>query len=1528
MHSREKTHEILSLRAGSLTFSDVTSTMLVTVSERLLFIVPAHQNRPLQILEIPLIANMEYDKSNGTFLAQDTLEGKAELRLHLRNTGFYILNGFKSAIDVVNLGFGTHNDCDAFCHALVISLQNMPTGLQTSTGGQSDEDKGGKGPRPKKQSRAVMIDLSQDDIISGDTQPFSYPLQAFGRISTSLHIDMSGSTYSSMSPMSPLCEIAEEEAVPLQPGEDDIGGLPDTQQVQPEPIQNSEREPQANLDNVEKAEVVDKVGTKADTKELPAESVATAYPESTSQDSEVEYIASGPLPQQILQRDLVETNIGTPVPTSNLQNLALDALQHTLESPISAAAAPTILPEAGSRSSTAAQFTTSSPRPLPSSALANSGKRMAPKPDSTKQTVSTTLNKPRKQNEGSERETSRDLLQRPRAADAVSSEGGAVDWDEDLRADQEADKDQGYPPKTAKVGASRGAGRGPKKSAGTKTVPKPPALRKKGLKKAKVKENKTQSATASTTLATTRPRRTAASVSYHEQSEQEGGSQGSIIETKETAGHAGLDPSSPNTNNVYTHRKTISLDKQNVGDAPGSPLTGPHQPVIPPEVVVEVSGSIEALSTAVKPIMKPETRYAERDAPEPDRASTCDQEGKPDHKIPELLKNLEVEAVDDSHPMDKKQRADAINRARKSFGSALLDVMNESGMQPIQALHIEPARTKPFGDKTAFVDSVKSALKQGSRKPRAQAPGSGKRKHVQTPTISKQGTGSEPQRTPPRDIQQSARTSKSFQTPRKGSPLHQQIEGGEATTLPPQTADAVTLRADSDGQQVPAEVLSSPDRTKSGSHRTQPRGDHTQENYTRATLSGFSPSIARPELLAKADNPAQILPSNSPPWIVRLEPSAEADNQAPTLSPKSPATIAKPKSSTNAGSPAPISPSNSPFSTAQRKSPAKADILAPALQPVSIAAITHNNGRKRGPLLESEKPQQAKKARKSDPGPVRGQMNDGWVQEPSLASQQVDNAPSHGPTTKSRISEPTAGMPSKAKPNDERPWMQHKSKPSRTSGMRMRLSGAKASESPLKLTQAKAETPRRHGIVQNPSRLTDDHLHRKVQIVGFSAKGPRNQGVSSADKREHDLEQSSSMPTETGKHLAFKNLHTDSTAAEKPVKGAPIPFALFGSRPKRQVEFSLSDQESTDDGMHVVEESGEDAIPAPAIVDVEVGKNASQNSKVDVNGSPRLIVQETLGGSQQSNDVSVLEISGDVDEHVDTISVFESPQSEGLESHNSTDFGLKTAVSNYTAVNARVIAKMKNSRARPSIGVGNLLDHSFPHANKSIKTNAFKTWNLSVTTKASGLSNSSNQFDHSRDPDGKVVHQGLPHETISVPHDEALLFDIEQLNVSVADEQFGSAASARVRRLRSRTPPSPHGEAPEANDSPPSFSTRLGKMIMPPPPRKEPTRLDAGREYESELYMRREQSAMIDAETTLVNGEASEAETNLSSPQAQQRSCPSSSSDEEGVPVSASQKVPIQAINNDRRMWNQKVSQTQQTIKEMLEQVSQVSALI
>ena len=85
--SRAKTHELLSMRAGPFAFSDVASTIPVTASDRLRFIIPAHQKRPLQILEVALVTNVEYHRVNGADEGDNDRGKNVQLQIQLRNSG-------------------------------------------------------------------------------------------------------------------------------------------------------------------------------------------------------------------------------------------------------------------------------------------------------------------------------------------------------------------------------------------------------------------------------------------------------------------------------------------------------------------------------------------------------------------------------------------------------------------------------------------------------------------------------------------------------------------------------------------------------------------------------------------------------------------------------------------------------------------------------------------------------------------------------------------------------------------------------------------------------------------------------------------------------------------------------------------------------------------------------------------------------------------------------------------------------------------------------------------------------------------------------------------------------------------------------------------------------------------------------------------------------------------------------------------------------------------------------------------------
>lgn len=350
---------------------------------------------------------------------------------------------------------------------------------------------------------------------------------------------------------------------------------------------------------------------------------------------------------------------------------------------------------------------------------------------------------------------------------------------------------------------------------------------------------------------------------------------------------------------------------------------------------------------------------------------------------------------------------------------------------------------------------------------------------------------------------------------------------------------------------------------------------------------------------------------------------------------------------------------------------------------------------------------------------------------------------------------------------------------------------------------------------------------------------------------------------------------------------------------------------------------------------LENGKSASQTSKVDENGSPRLILWENSRISLASNNDSAIEHSRVLDESVDSASVFASSDSAELETKQSSHFGLGKVVSKYMAANLGMIATMKAERDRPSIGVGKLLEQSFPDASTSIDTSIFRAPLLAnpiVDSIVSGtaipdpkdtahLSHDRSLFQTHLSPDRLPV-------AIVLEKNETGRFDLDRLNVSVAAEQPSSAASFLVSRIPSRGPQSPEDDGNDLAASPPSFNTRLGKMIMPPPARNgQISVLEPNKERDSERYAAREQSMTVDAETTLVNGEGFGEGKEPLTPQRQQKSSSSSSDDGEYLLGSASKQAFSQALRSDQRFWNQKVAETQQTVLEILEQVSQVSIL-
>jgi hypothetical protein len=1453
VYSRAKTHEILSIAAGPLHFLDAASKIRSSISEQIFFLIPANQNRPLQILEIPLTANMKYERGEDRNESNEEKGHRVELHLQLRDTGFYILNGFKSAIDQVSLSFATNDGCDRFCQAVDSSLQNL-------LGGPLAMEKNGSKPRPKKQSRAVMIDLSQDVIINGDTQLLSPRLRAPPKISMSQRIDVSASRESSMS--SPLEAITANEAGPMQLEKDGKLTLHDGR-AEGDPSHSSMVEIGTECRRVDGPRDIDQVHQTPVVEHLSDNSVAPALLEPVRQVTVVEKVKGGKIPQQVLQHHNTETEVDLPVaPPSTLQ-------QQSVEKPIPATpnvSDPIAYSEGHSDQPAAIRSSNGAHLP-PSTPIgpAKSSERMALKPNSTKQLVSMPRRNQRSQPEDNESKGSRSLLKRPQAANAVPAVVDAVDWDEDLRADQDPHKDENNVARMRKGTVSRGPKTNNKKPDATKKAPKPSATKKKPLNKAEAKEKQPLGASVNAGLAATRPRRTAKSVSYDEQSEQDEQSQGTVRETTDVAGHSETKETqaatvSSNVKNRHEDIKAQPTEYQTPTGAAASSVTRALSSPMAAKAAAEGSAQKEALPSPREFETKPEsTGDAESHPSTHDPSRPHDQKRTKTglgHRVLGRTAKAEVEAVDDSHPMDKQQRANAISAARKSFGSALMDVMNESGMEPVRSANGVGAVIKPFGDKGAFVNSVKTALKQSPNKTETKTPGSKRQKHVQISSTNGRNVNPTAQKGSAKKVRPPVQL--------EGSKLHQQrpAEGATLATPPPAT-NAVLPMAISDCLEGAHDDLSPLKQERSDTHETR----KTAEN----------------------DAPSSNDIGRSSTSLFRM---AEKLSEVPNID----------KPSTD---------------------------LSISDEAIPIV----NGGLKRPATVISEEPGQIKRARKTDPCPETTQSDDKSIQEAVGVPRPTISNAGHGIITVPRTLEPSAREEINALQLDEATadsWTRQKAKPVPTGVSGSGHPQPRSLGSVPKLSQSNSQTPQGQAQDDRPVIPADDDLHRKAKIAGFNTRGPRSQGVPSSGKRGHDEEHSNLVPTETGRHIAFKKLCADAKVIEHPNTGVPKQSGLFGRHTKRKIQFSLSDRKSTDGGICLDEESADDTTPAPAVSDLENSKSVSQVSKVDENGSPRLHLRKPSRIPLISNGPAGIEDSRNVDDTVDATSVFECSESGDSETTETAEFGLETVVSNYTAAAAQMAAKLSSARSRPSIGLGNLLDHRFPDSSKNIDTNAFKHHDVANSidsTRAPPETRSTNHSNRDQTKAEQVVSGGQFDDKISNNHGATRSFDIDQLRVSAAPQQPSSAESARVRRLQSSTPPSNTPAIPEHSGSPPSFNTRLRKMIMPPPPR-EPNKVGSATEYEPELHKEREKSSLMDAETTLVNGEQFEEEIKQSSPHRRQLSSSSSSAEEEGSPASASQQVPTIAFRADRRFWNQKLAETQQSLTGILEQVSHVSFIL
>ena len=1025
----------------------------------------------------------------------------------------------QGAVDQVLLTFATNEECDSFCQDMTDSIQNMPQRLSAPSVRQTDVDNDETMPRPKKQSRAVMINLSQDAIIGEDTQLLSFPSHVSRKVSTSGAIDVSASTESSVVSTSPLRETYEKEAVGTQSEASEEHLLRDTNLVKHNTNLQIESAIPTNCQDTKHDEVAQNGRRDSGKESSTKRPVALASPEFIHRQKFIGQASEGRLPQNMTERKPETPKIRPSEGISaHLQHVAFEAQENSAEeSPHTTPQKRN--PSAGSESndchSTPEQSSEGVERSssMPA-AQANSAKRMALKPKSAQLHAPTPLLNVRRQPKHTESRTSTTPSKLCLTSATVQSGRTDVDWDEDLREHEDEHKHKTKIGKQSKTSASRRSKTASKKSATIKHDPKGYLSQKKGPKQAK--EDKTKTASVNTSLAASRPRRNAANVSYNEQSDQKNQSQESVLDTTEAAStepkrQIQLEAPPLNTESDPVDHRPQSVDDQSPSNTSQGPIPEPRSSR---EASVEVYDSNRALSAPEVSAQNTENGLSvTKSSPLGEHRGGKKEIGK---DIPGCTVQPQVEAVEDSHPMDEQQRADTINAARKSFGSNLTDTMNQNDMRPIESHHPEVAK-KPFGDKAAFAASVKDVLDQSSKKPMTYIAGSRRKKQNEALSAAKKET---------------------------------------------EAADDIVLSAEGNARN-PSEP---------------PAHERLNEKVEHTIL---------------LQNRDVAIPSSSSQDLRGL-------HQTLSLPPNEALRIDQPQPTKVAGSPGlqQIAEKLEQF--------AETESLSLHIPESDGAATAQSDGRKRGAAARFEDLHQAKRARKTDLGPAVEHVKDNLIQGSALVFQPVVDNTAADITTKSLAPEPSS--------SDVRRYIRTHEAPAVASILPKeeyaQISGFRTDHSKgfPKLTESPAYTPQNHEKGEHFPVLADDHLLRKARIVGFTSKGPRNQGRPSSAKQETvlGLGQTNSVPTETEMHLAFKKSHRDFRHVGHPHKAIPKPSQIFAGNGKRKLKFKSSDQEPSDDGIRVDEESADDVSPSPTCLNLQNSKSALQSSKVDENGSPRL----------------------------------------------------------------------------------------------------------------------------------------------------------------------------------------------------------------------------------------------------------------------------------------------------------------------------------
>jgi hypothetical protein len=267
---------------------------------------------------------------------------------------------------------------------------------------------------------------------------------------------------------------------------------------------------------------------------------------------------------------------------------------------------------------------------------------------------------------------------------------------------------------------------------------------------------------------------------------------------------------------------------------------------------------------------------------------------------------------------------------------------------------------------------------------------------------------------------------------------------------------------------------------------------------------------------------------------------------------------------------------------------------------------------------------------------------------------------------------------------------------------------------------------------------------KKPRIVQFGKRGPHNQGIPSPEQQTRKSVAASIPPSETQKQNAYKQLQPIAPVRH-PFANAPKLGPVF---PDRADEDTFRNHDTVFEDDEVLQDIGEptqdEESASPALLHLSTEKiatsrSASQHSRVDQNGSPRLRPQNSTGSSRFL--VSDLSISPDISDHGELrrrntpTSADGSISSESASQESDPSFHLpqiaalpvqsdritRTQTQTANTADASSPEKVDKQAARPkpiamkaakgareSLGLKEMTEEQYPSAEAKITTGIFK----------------------------------------------------------------------------------------------------------------------------------------------------------------------------------------------------------------------------